>query len=309
MSAFQSPSRRGFTLIELLVVVALIGILVALLLPAVQQAREAMRRASCQNNLKQLGVALHNYHDRVRVFPFGWDTHGTGWSAMILPELEQQSLFDTIVFSESANWGSTSNQDAAGTLVPVSRCPSLVQPEHVDNDGIPRRVPVSYRGCGASDVMTDDAGTAPPGFRSFQELEHNGIFYGCSHVALRDILDGTSTTILLGESYTDVDFIQDGNAMDYWFLGSPQIDPCRCDGSAAGTEFTEFVGSTAARLNARWIASSSGYEKEMSFGSYHAGGAYFCFADGSVRFIAEGVDHSLYRALGSRHGSEVIGRF
>jgi prepilin-type processing-associated H-X9-DG protein len=170
-------------------------------------------------------------------------------------------------------------------------------------------VPVSYRGCGSSDVMTDDAGTAPPGYRSFQEVEHNGIFYGCSRVGLRDAIDGTSTTIVIGESYTDVDFVQNGNAMDYWFLGSPQIDPCQCDGSANGTEFSEFVGSTAARLNARFLASASGYEKEMSFGSYHSGGAHFCFADASVRFIADSINHGLYRALGSRNGGEVVGKF
>jgi prepilin-type N-terminal cleavage/methylation domain-containing protein/prepilin-type processing-associated H-X9-DG protein len=309
MASRARRARGAFTLIELLVVIAIIGILVALLLPAVQQAREAMRRAACQNNLRQLGVALQNYHDQVRGLPFGWDTHGTGWSAMILPQLEQQSLYDRLVFSESANWGSTSNEVGPGTLLPVSRCPSMAQPEHVDDSGIPGRVPVSYRACGSSEVMTDDAGTAPPGFRSFQELEHNGLLYGCSRVALRDVLDGTSTTILLGESYTDVDFIQNGNAMDYWFIGSPQIDPCQCDGSNAGTEFSEFVGSTAARLNSRRIAATSGYEKEMSFGSYHAGGASFCFADGSVRFIADSVDHLLYRALGSRNGSETIGKF
>ena len=179
----------------------------------------------------------------------------------------------------------------------------MAQPEHVDNDGIPLRVPASYRGCGSSEVMTDDAGTAPPGYRSFQEVEHNGLLYGCSRVRLRDVLDGTSTTLLVGESYTDVNFVQDGNAMDYWYLGSPQIDPCRCDGSTAGTEFSEFVGATAARLNARRIPTTSGYEKEMAFGSYHAGGAYFGFADGSVRFISDAVDQTLYRALGSRNGA------
>ena len=300
---------RGFTLVELLVVIAIIGILVALFLPAVQQAREAMRRASCQNNLKQIGLALQNYHDRVHAFPFGWDTHGTGWSAMILPELEQQPLYDTLIFAESASWATPPNETAAGTLLSVFRCPSMNQPEHVDNSNVKGRVPASYRGCGSSDVMTDDAGTAPAGFRSFQEIEHNGIFYGCSHVGLSAILDGTSTTILIGESSTDMEFIQNGNAMDYWYLGSPQIDPCNCDGSAAGTEFSEFVGSTAARLNSRWNPATSGYEKEMSFGSYHVGGAYFCFADGSVRFIADAVERSLYRALGSRNGSEPIGKF
>jgi prepilin-type processing-associated H-X9-DG protein len=279
-------------------------------LPAIQAAREAARRAACRNNLRQLGVALHNYHDRYGVFPFGWDTHGTGWSAMILPQLEQQPLYDSLVFSESGNWGSFApNETGVGTYLAVFRCPSMSQKQHVDNEGIPLRVPASYRGCGSSEVMSDDPTTTPAGYRSFAEVDQDGIFYGCSRIGLRDVLDGTSTTILLGESYTDVDFVQDGNAMDYWYLGSPQIDPCRCDGSTNGTEFTEFVGSTAARLNARLIGATSGYEKEMSFGSYHSGGAQFAFADASVRFIGESVEHSLYRALGSRAGGEVIGRF
>lgn len=301
--------RHGFTLVELLVVMAVIGLLVALLLPAVQMAREAARRTACQNNLRQLGVALQNYHDQIRVLPFGWNTHGTGWSAMILPQLELQPLYDTLLFSDTASWANGPNEVAAGTLLSVFRCPSMAQPEHVDDANIRGRVPTSYRGCGSSDVLSDDASTRPAGFRSFEEAEHNGLFYGCSRVALRDIVDGTSTTIMVGESYTDIKFMQDNNAMDYWYLGSPQIDSCRCDGSNAGTEFSEFVGSTAGRLNARLIATTSGYEKEIAFGSYHPGGAQFCFADGSVRFLGDSVDHKVYRALGSRNGGEVAGRF
>lgn len=306
------PLRSGFTLVELLVVLAVISLLLALLLPAVQQAREAARRVACKNHLRQLGLALHNYHDQFQQFPFGWDTHGTGWSALILPQLEQPGLHTTLTFVEGSdgNWGSGSaNETAAGTVIPVFRCPSMAQPLHVDSSGITGRVPASYRGCGSSEVLSDDPSTAPPGWRSFQEREHNGIFYGCSSVGFRDILDGTSTTVLLGESYTDVDFTQDGNVLDFWYLGSPQIDPCRCDGSTNGTEFSEFVGSTAARVNARFIAASSVHEKEMSFGSYHPGGTHLCFADASVRFVSESVDHAVYRALGSRSGGEVPGKF
>ena len=101
-------TRRGLTLLELLVVIAIVGLLVALLLPAVQQAREAGRRTACQNNLKQIGLALHNYHDAHGSFPFGFNDREWLWSAMILPQIEQSALFTTLVVQESGpgNWDS-----------------------------------------------------------------------------------------------------------------------------------------------------------------------------------------------------------
>src|SRR5688572_4779440 len=153
--------RLGFTLVELLVVIAIIGILVALLLPAVQAAREASRRSTCSNNLKQLGVALHNYHDVIEVFPFGWNDRGAGWTAMILPFAEQKALFDTLDFQESGpgNWDSGSpNQDACETKLNVFRCPTMAAQERVNFNGIARRVPTSYRGVASSVADADDGG-------------------------------------------------------------------------------------------------------------------------------------------------------
>jgi prepilin-type N-terminal cleavage/methylation domain-containing protein len=300
--------RRGFTLVELLVVIAIIGILVSLLLPAVQAAREAARRSQCANNLRQFGVAMHNYHTQHGALPFGWNDHGTGWGAMILPFIEQQNLYDTLTFSESANWGSHPvNELAPGTYLSVFRCPSMQQAQHIlpHDSGIPGRVPTSYRAC-ASSTSTRDASsscTAWPG-TELSDPGQDGLMYGCSATRFPDIRDGLSNTIMIGESRTDVDFMEDGNAMDHWYIGSPQIDAAVC-ATGAGGEVSEFLGSTAVPINNILDAASCGHAKEVSFGSYHTGGAFFAIADGSVHYLSDNIDLALYKALGSRAGGEV----
>lgn len=295
---------------ELLVVIAIFGILVALLLPAVQAAREAGRRAQCSNNLKQIGLALHNYHDTFKKFPFGWSDRGAGWSTMILPQIEQGSLYNTLGFAESNNWDSnnTPNERAAGTVISAYRCPSLAVPEHIDNQGIPGRVPAAYRAVASSTADSDDLSTSAVG-RAMEMKELEGIFYACSKVTMGGIIDGTSNTFMIGESRFDT-FTQDGNQMDFWYIGSPQIDPCSCTASPSGaTEHSEFAGSTGVPFNARTIPSTSGYQKELSFSSFHPGGAMFCLADGSVRLVAYTVDNATYKALGSRAGGETLSDF
>lgn len=325
----RTSYKRGFTLIELLVVIAIIAILIALLLPAVQSAREAARRIACTNNLKQLGLALHNYHDTHGGFPFGWDDHGTAWSAMILPQLEQAGFYDGLTFAEAGvgNWGSGGgNEKLCGILLEIFRCPSMAQPEHLDEsdpqaDGIPGRVPVSYRASASSTATHDGEAVTHPSFKDPADID--GIFGGCTYYGLKHISDGTSSTLLLGESYTDHLFEKacnstDPNAptarenTDHWAIGSPDIDGY--DHVQAprgpGQEFTEFVGSTAAALNARkHQAEFTGCEIESSFGSYHLGGAFFALCDGSVRYISDTIDRTLYRGLASRNGREVISDF
>ena len=308
--------RSGFTLIELLVVIAIIAILIALLLPAVQQAREAARRSSCKNNLKNLGLALHNYAETHGVFPFGFDTRETLWSAMILPQIEQGPLYETLIFQESGpgNWNANGspNEAAAGTLIPVLLCPSLAMPFQRDNNGIPGRAAASYRGNAGSNIWSDDASTiqsppAPAGAKSLEETALNGMFYGVSSVRFADVIDGMTNTILLGESYTDT-YSKDGQQMDYWILGSPQTggwDP----GDAGGTEYSEGLGSTGPKMNSRLDPTVHGTVMEMSFGSYHPGGAQFALGDGSVRFISETIDLRIYQGLGSRNSREVLGEF
>ncbi len=310
----KSCNPGAFTLVELLVVIAIIGILVALLLPAVQHSREAARRAHCSNNLRQIGLAVHSYHDVLHVVPYGWDDRGSGWTLHLLPFLELGSLYETIHFQETGpgNWGSGSeNEEACGTLLQVYRCPSMPVDEHITYNGITDRVPASYRGNAGSEASSDDTGTIViPGTKSLENTNQNGIFYGCSAVRLGDVLDGTSNTIFVGESRTDPLFNKDGQGMDFWYLGSPQADPCRCDGGNGGTEFSEFVGTTLAPLNA-YVKRPDlhGRLMELSFGSYHHGGAMFAMGDGNVRFLADTIDAEIYRGLGSRNGGEVLSGF
>jgi len=305
-----AQSRRtrahGFTLVELLVVIAIIGVLVALLLPAVQAAREAARRSSCSNNLKQIGIALHNYHDTHLTFPFGWSNRGQGWSALILPQIEQGPLYDTLQWAESNNWDTdnTPNERAAGTFIPTYRCPSAAIPRNVSNQGIPLRVPATYRGVASSTADSDDPSTSVVG-RALQQRDMEGIFFGDSRINMAHITDGTSNTFMVGECYWDT-FSQDGNQMDFWYIGSPQIDPWT---SSDATEYSEFVGSTGVPYNARIIASTSGYVKELSFASFHPGGAMFALGDASVRFVPYTINNVIYQGLGSRDKGEVVSNY
>jgi prepilin-type N-terminal cleavage/methylation domain-containing protein/prepilin-type processing-associated H-X9-DG protein len=301
--------QHGFTLVELIVVVAVVGILVSLLLPAVQAAREAARRMSCGYNLRQIGVGLHNYNDTVKVLPFGWDEHGAFWSAMLLPFIEQRTVYDTLIFQEfgPGNWDSGSaNTVACGVIFSVYHCPSQRGMTSILNQGIPDRFSASYRGNSGSESTSDDDSTIPiPGTKSLQNPDQNGIFYACSNTRFADVTDGLSNTIFVAEAQTAENFLKDGNSMDVWAIGSPQADPCQCDGGASGTEFTEGVGSSYERMNLRKVdPAATGYLMEICHGSYHPSGAMFLFGDGSVRFIPENIDLQIFRALGTRNGNE-----
>lgn len=317
--SFPRSFRSAFTLVELLVVIAIISLLIALLLPAVQQAREAARRTTCRNHLKNIGLALHNYHDTHGAFPFGFDQRETLWNAMILPQIEQSTIYNTLVFQESGpgNWDSGgANESAACTVIPVYRCPSMAVPEHVDDNPsgsvMEGRVPVSYRACSGSNGWSDAAATIPPdapaGALALDSIYLNGVFYGSSRIRMADVTDGASNTILVGESYTDPGFIKDGQGMDYWQLGAPQTGTW-IPGGTGGTEFSEGIGSAGPRINSRLDQSIPGAVVEVSFGSYHSGGATFGLADGSVRFISDSVDLQTYRALGARNDGKQVNDF
>jgi len=309
----RAAARFGFTLVELLVVIAIIGILIALLLPAVQAAREAARRSQCTNNLKQLALGMHNYHDTHDVLPFGFSELEQSWHAMLLPYIEQKNLYDTLIFTESGpgNWDSGSaNTEACRTIIPAFRCPSLPIEERFDYNRITGRVPTSYTGVASSQASSDDLSTVPPGHPrvALEQYPLDGVFFGNSHVRFIDIKDGTSNTAMFGEMHTDPEFVKDRQGMDYWQIGLPQTGGWR-QGNRGGTEYSEALCSTYPKLNAWRDPTTHGRLMELACGSYHPGGANIGFCDGSVRFLSETIDLSVYQGIGSRNGQEVPGSF
>jgi len=309
--SFRRDSRRhscrrsaGFTLIELLVVIAIIAILIALLLPAVQQAREAARRTQCRNNLKQMGLALHNYHDEFGVFPMGYHWPlGTGWSYHLLPQLDQGTLYNSFTVgtpqtvSESI-WRSGAPSVAIGTKLPVFRCPSSASPDSRENvDGVPVRIPCDYIGC-ASGVRTTDSPTSSHGI-GLENLD--GILFRTSNVKMRDILDGTSNTVGIGEAVNE----SSASQVDHWYIGSDDLG--RLD-TPNSQDSSEFLGSLGVKLNLFYLGSSTD-DIEISFKSRHPGGVQFLLMDGRVRFISQSIDASVRQGLGTRAGGEVLGEY
>lgn len=293
---------RAFTLIELLVVVAVIAVLIALLLPAVQQAREAARRAQCRNHLKQMGLALHNYHDLFRVFPMGYHWPlGTGWNYHILPQLDQAPLYNSITVgtpttATTSIWRTGAPEAALGVLLPVFRCPSSIAPEAEDHvDGIARRVPSDYVGC-ASGVRTSDFATGSTGIGS-EDLD--GVFFRISSVRLRDLTDGSSNTVAVGEAVSEVAASQ----VDHWYIGSDDLGR---NNTPFSQDASEFLGSLGVGLNLFYTGTVSN-DLELSFKSRHPGGVQFLLMDGTVRFISQHVDAGVRSALGTRSGGEVTG--
>jgi prepilin-type N-terminal cleavage/methylation domain-containing protein len=304
--------RPAFTLVELLVVIAIIGVLVALLLPAVQTARESARRAQCVANLKQIGLALHNYHDVILKFPPGrmgcdcWTADvcgtkdsitrpGTSGFGMLLPYVEQTALFDSLGWQKGAVAPATDcgvpdstagwNTGLAQLLLarpPVYVCPSDVS-DRVHKDK-------TY----ATGNYAFMHGTHGPSYDTQQvDLKHynNGSFMYRTPIRMLDITDGTSNTLFAGEviaTHTD-------ESSNRWLIGSRHLDSLRSTENAINTPPGKGI-----------VLDLYGYKANGAFGSKHVKGANFVYGDGSATYIRDNIDLKIYRALATRSGGEQV---
>jgi prepilin-type N-terminal cleavage/methylation domain-containing protein len=316
---------QGFTLIELLVVIAIIAVLVALLLPAVQQAREAARRSQCKNNLKQLGLALHNYNDAAGRLPNNslnndWATNKGTMLTMILPYVDQAPLYNQINFNlmntEAVNIP-PNNTPIYQIVIPLYLCPSETSPNNRPGDfraktnyapsmgsqNFPssvgcNRYPLpsvwNPGGYGLSYFRTGDVGHG----NSMDINDISGVFGRMVPTALlRDLTDGVSNTIMMGEVRPACsDHINNGwyhfNAI--WCGTQPPINFPTCP--------RDPVLSDSCQRSDNWNTS-------QGFKSQHVGGAHFVLGDGSVRFISQNINYGTYQALGDRRDAQSIGDF
>ena len=305
--------RKAFTLVELLVVIAIIGILIALLLPAVQAAREAARRSQCTNNLKQIGLAMHNYFDTHKVFPPGFIVdHAWLVTTYLLPFAEQDALYDQLNTDNFMDLSDTNKLSLARTVLGDYLCPSSTEQDptqspdiNIDVMGVNYKIGVSnYLGItGTLDLRCTHAVTYP-----------DGIFYHNSKTKIRDVQDGTSNTFAFSERTSNGVGI--GGVWAGTTVGALEVPPAAILCGANNYDGLR-LGMTLTR-NAWGLINGTGYQFGPS--SRHPGGCNFLLADGSVRFVSETIDASYnastatvsmstYQRLGSRRDGLTIEGF
>lgn len=324
-SYFQVGKRAGFTLVELLVVIAIIGILIALLLPAVQAAREAARRSDCTNKLKQLGLALHNHHDTYRQFPAGSvlgngttqdckaSGRGAPWTVMILPFMELNNLYDQVdlnaefVCSNAESPSSGANRAVWDTSVEAYHCPSFPGSSPEENHS-------NYYGVMGGGPDGDRACSSSNSGRAFYD---NGVLFQNSKMRFRDVTDGSSSTFMVGESRYQL--LDGGRGDSHWLgwastirgggssvtgvLAAAQLPINICDGDCHGDKYDTTFDSAGGQYK---VPDGLGQGlHQRTFGSFHPGGCLFTMTDGSVHFVAETIDQATYFNLAIRNDGNV----
>jgi prepilin-type N-terminal cleavage/methylation domain-containing protein len=286
--------QRAFTLVELLVVIAIIGLLVAMLLPAVQQAREAARRSSCLNNMKQIGLAISQYELAKKIYPPSgtdeiliWDDGRNelnhSWASLIMPYVEESVLADKINFKVSAL--EAVNERAAGTVVPIYRCPSYSGPSITEDAHYPSNTYAigNYVAIGATDVDHLYAVSLKP----------EGVIYPLAKTKAKDVKDGLSKTVLIAESREE--------NMRVWIDGRTAAHT-----SLPGTPADFTLPSTPIALNYTPYYDDGDIRSLYGPSSAHAGGAYHLFGDGSAHFLLDTIAKPTYVGLCTRAGGETL---